>query len=99
MDLQWFYQQWIDRAGRAAFTLQPPAVTKKREGYHLKSAILQDSAVYKIKVPIRITMANGIMDRVIPVDSKKTDFEMILPGEIQQIEIDPDYHTFRKEIM
>jgi len=94
LDLETFFHQWIRRGGA-------PRIDVERAAYRSGDSILtlsihQEDEPFALDLPVRIHHADGFLDTEIPVS--QTDEEVDIPLDVVPltVEIDPDYHVFRK---
>ncbi len=94
LSLETFFRQWV--RGNGAPGLSVESARYDSADQTLTLALSQGEPTFELEVPIHITHAGGSRDVVVPLG---TAFEEItVPLEIAPIsvELDPDYHVFRK---
>jgi len=92
--LETFFTQWVRGSGA-------PTLTIERAHYDpddqtLTLALSQGEPPFDLDFPVRIAHADGTHDIDIPLDT--TSKEVTIPVDFvpQTVEVDPDYHIFRK---
>ena len=72
--------------------------TVKAKGNRIVGTVrqMQDGAAYDLKVPMRITTADGVEEHVVECASKESIFVLTAKAAPQRIELDPDHHIFRR---
>jgi len=90
-DLDWFFAQWLDRAGAPDFQLswQP-------EGDAVRGTITQSAPYYRAHLTIQVRGPGGERDtRVVEIAGASVDFS-IAPGfSAAEVLLDPDYEVLR----
>ncbi|MDH3890127.1 MAG: M1 family aminopeptidase [candidate division Zixibacteria bacterium] len=92
-DLSHIIPQWIDRAGAPTI-----ALGGARKSDDNVSAVVSQSAeqIYRIKIPVRLSGPDVAMDTSFALTGASTDFSAVIQGSSSALEIDPDFHLFRK---
>jgi len=91
--------QWIDRAGAPILDIEiisniAKTVSQTRT---VEFKLMEKSGQgYRLKVPLRFSSENMILDTSVVLDSEETVYTLIVPNEMTAIEVDPEYHLFRR---
>ena len=98
-DLSYVIPQWIDRAGAPVIELDvqdvaapPPGETRSVE-FSLQARSGED---YRLLVPLRFTGPDILIDTEILLTSPRQSYSISVPEAVATIEVDPDYHLFRR---
>lgn len=95
-DLQPFFADWVRGSGAPRLRLEAAAWQPGQS--QVKVTLDQGTTSFKLEVPLRLHYADGRqIDQVAKLDQPRQEVE--LPCELQglkAIELDPDYHLFRK---
>jgi aminopeptidase N len=91
--------QWIDRPGSPILDVEilnnvfgPDNQTRS-----IEFKLMEKSGQgYRLKVPLRFSGENVALDTSVIVASEESVFTMTVPSEITALEVDPEYHLFRK---
>lgn len=96
-DLTWIIAQWIDRPGAPGIELQAVEKVAGEGRANVRIDLRQDEKnLYRLRVPIRFSGVGQVVDTFIILDKPDQDCYFHLPVEVNLVEIDPDYHLFRK---
>ena len=92
--LETFFRQWV-RGGGA------PQLRLDRARYHtdeqtLTLTLSQTEPVFDLDLPIRIQHADGILDISVPFNTPSNEVTIPLDVIPMSVEVDPDFHLFRK---
>ncbi|NOY88152.1 MAG: M1 family metallopeptidase [FCB group bacterium] len=97
--LSYIIPQWIDRAGAPELGLTIEKVTKNPENnmqtvsFHLLEKGGQE---YRLHIPLRF-LGNGVtLDTSVVFDSYDSLYSIVVSDKVDTLEVDPDYHIFRK---
>ncbi|MCH8148340.1 MAG: hypothetical protein IH987_10155, partial [Planctomycetes bacterium] len=92
--LDTFFEQWVRGAGA-------PTISVQRAVYHSGDRMLtlsmhQEENPFDLNVPVRVAHADGT--KTVEVELRGTDQDFTIPFDVVPltVEIDPDYHVFRK---
>ncbi len=100
--LRWFFEQWIEQSGAPTLSLGDVSAhyTVGDDGqniWHLTVRIQQAGKLFRMLVPIRITMEETTETRWMALSASSEDFaEFILSHRPLQVELDPELTTFRR---
>jgi hypothetical protein len=99
VDLSYVLPEWIDRPGAPMLDVEIVSMTKNAGGaasrvdFRLSE---KSGQVYTLAVPVRFAGGGETMDTTITLATAEADFSVTVPAKYTSIEIDPDYHLFRK---
>ncbi|MEW5796061.1 MAG: M1 family aminopeptidase [Candidatus Zixiibacteriota bacterium] len=96
-DLSWVIPEWIDRAG--APTLMLGAVQKAAASGQTRVTLdlRQDpDRTFNMRVPVRFIGEVAVIDTFIVFNGPGGEYEFALSADVHTVEIDPDYHLFRR---
>jgi aminopeptidase N len=91
--------QWIDRAGAPILDMEiiNNVARPDKQTRSVEFKLMEKSGQgYRLKVPLRFSGENVALDTSAIVASEESVFTMTVPGEITALEVDPEYHLFRK---
>jgi hypothetical protein len=90
-----FFEQWVRRSGAPQIRVES-ARFDPRSGT-LSVSLNQTEPFFEVDLPIRLTSERESVERVVPVEAHvSTRVSFPVDFEPQTVEIDPDYHVFRK---
>jgi len=96
-DLSWVIPEWIDRAGAPVLELKAVETVAGEGRTNVRMDLRQDeNSLYRLRVLIRFAGAQQVIDTFIVLDKPAEDNYFYLADEFSSVEIDPDYHLFRK---
>jgi len=96
-DLSWVIPEWIDRAGAPVLELKAVETVAGEGRTNVRMDLRQDeNSLYRLRVPIRFAGAQQVIDTFMVLDKPAEDNYFYLADEFSSVEIDPDYHLFRK---
>jgi hypothetical protein len=98
-ELQWFFDQWLARAGGPVLSISDPAFKEADEGYTLSFTLRQQPPAYRLRLPVRVVYKGDEEDKgelkSIRVDKAEERVELRLKQRPAFFEIDPGYEVFR----
>jgi aminopeptidase N len=108
-DLSWVIPEWIDRAGAPVISLDSANLSNQHslpsEPVSMNISKKGDAS-YHLRVPIRFYYTDprsstyspepSTFDTVVILEGKSGHYEFEVPGWAGSVEIDPEYHLFRK---
>ena len=90
-----FFEQWVRRSGAPSFAMSDAAYDASRQS--LRVTIVQKGVPYEVDLPLRILFEGGRRDVSLSVSQATEGFELpITDGTPIGVELDPDYHLFRR---
>ncbi len=94
-DLSTFFVDWV--RGSGAPLLQMTAAEWRPEAGHVLVTLDQGGTEFELDVPLRLHYEDRKVDLVVTIDGPRQQVEVPLESEgLRGIELDPDYHLFRK---
>ena len=96
-DLSHIIPQWIDQTGAPVLSISD-VITKDESGSKRVTFKLSEKSgsKYTLQVPIRFSSGETKFDTTITLSNYEQIFQLIAPVNATKIEIDPDFHLFRK---
>lgn len=91
--------QWIDRTGAPILDIEiiDNVAGPDNQTRSVEFKLMEKSGQgYRLKVPLRFSGENVVLDSSVIVASEESVFMMIVPNEMTALEVDPEYHLFRK---
>ncbi len=99
-DLNWFFDQWVNRKGAPILKLKDVKINKVNKEFNLsfKIAQIQKEKPFKLYIPVIITLKGErhAIRKWIWLSSKIHRFNFILKKEPLRLDIDPFYQVFRR---
>jgi hypothetical protein len=105
-DLSWVIPQWIDRAGAPVLNLDSIEVHGRGIAETKFSVIISQVSdeIYQLRVPLRFQWYQLLasisvletIDTAVMVEVGTGTYEFTVRGLVESVEVDPDYHLFRK---
>ncbi len=97
-DLSYIIPEWIDRAGAPMLEVNNLESKISGDTKSIKFTLADKSEQnYRLEIPVRFLAGEKtILDTTLLLDSAEKQFEMNLSIDVDQIQIDPDYHIFRQ---
>ncbi len=98
-DLSHVIPQWIDRAGAPMIELEVPddTVASLGETKSVEFSLRERSGEgYRLRLPVRFTGPDVVMDTAVVLASNQHSYIIPVSAQVAAIEIDPDYHLFRR---
>ena len=98
-DMSHVIPQWIDRTGAPIIDLEimKVLVDSDHEDCAVTFRLMEKSGQeYRLRVPLRFSDANAVLDTSVILDSDESVFRLVLPGVFTSLEVDPEYHLFRR---
>ena len=97
-DLNWFFDQWVNRTGAPELMLKNAAVNKTNDGYELKFDIeqLQKENAFIIDVPVVVVDKKGSHFQVFHSNKKNAEFSFMVDDKPLKLMIDPQFDIMRK---
>lgn len=95
-DLDWFFEQWLDRRGAPRLGLGEHRVTQVEAGYRTEITVLQPVAGYRFQLPVLLVTDDGAERREVTVNATRTSIEWTTPAKPRYIQFDPENDVFRR---
>jgi len=96
LDLGWFFEQWLGRAGGPRLDLTDVSMQKTGEGFITAFNIVQDAPAYTMTLPVRLTAAGGeIIEKNIKIKKEREKFSITATARPNLLEVDPGKRVFR----
>ncbi len=96
-DLSHIIPQWIDQTGAPVLSLSD-IITVNEAGNKRATFKLSETSggKYKLQVPVRFSGKDTKFDTTITLSNNEQIYQLTVPATADKIEIDPDFHLFRK---
>jgi hypothetical protein len=94
--LDWFFRQWLDRAGAPRLSLGSHEVDVVDSGYRTRIEILQPVTGYRFGLEVLLTTERGTERRHLFIEDRLTRIEWITPSKPLSIQFDPQSDLFRR---
>lgn len=94
VSLETFFRQWVRSSG--APTLSIESARYHTADQQLTLSISQHEPAFELDVPIRVKHVGGQLDTSVTIRSPNEDVSIPLDITPLSVEIDPEYHVFRK---
>lgn len=96
-DLNWFFDQWVNRKGLPHLKVENTDLTVRGGELNLTFDIVQKSDKYRLDIPISIYYSdNGKKQETLKVSKEKESFSFYLENEPLKIILDENYDIPRK---
>jgi len=101
-DLRWFFAQWVERGGAPSLSLgiADAGHVKGQDGmsaWRLTVRIRQDGPPFRMPVPVKIVMKNGVETKWVTTDlSDETTADVMVSDQPVLVQLDPDHMIFRR---
>ena len=95
-DLDWFFRQWLARAGAPRLSLGAHSVTQDDTGYRTRIEILQPVTGYRFKLPLLLATVDVNRQHEITVSETLTRVEFVTPAKPLYLQADPGSDIFRR---
>jgi uncharacterized iron-regulated protein len=90
-NLNWFFEQWIQKKGIPEFFLDEAHVRFAGGSFELTFNILQKGEIYSLDVPVTLFTDAGKIKKTFRIKNKESDFTMFLTDKPLKIVMDEDY--------
>jgi hypothetical protein len=90
--LEKFFEQWVRGAGAPQLTIE----SARYDARTLIVAVSQTEPPFELQLPLRIHDADGQVEVTLELSTTSQEFEIPVEREPQFVELDPDFHVFRK---
>ncbi len=94
--LDWFFSQWLDRAGGPQLRLENVKLQSTSNGYAVSGEVVQEGDVYQFLLPIELDEGLGKRRLLLEVSKRRSSFSMEVPRMPLRLTLDPDDHLFRR---
>ncbi len=96
-DLKHIIPQWIDQTGAPVLSISDIFVTDDTGSKRVTFKLSETSGGrYKLQVPVRFSSVDTKFDTTVTLYSNEQIYQLIAPAKADKIEIDPEFHLFRK---
>ncbi len=93
-DLSPFFEQWIRGAGAPLLSIEKATYSSANQSVTL--TIVQPGTAFALDIPLRFRHVSGSEDVTVSIDQGSQEVTVPVHGIPQSVELDPDYHVFRK---
>ncbi len=94
--LDWFFSQWLDRAGGPQLKLENVKLQNASNGYAVSGEVVQEGDVYQLLLPIEVDEGFGKRRLLLEVSKRRSSFSMDAQKMPLRLTLDPDDHLFRR---
>ncbi|MGD8627776.1 MAG: M1 family aminopeptidase [bacterium] len=95
-DLSWYFDQWIERTGMPAISLEGASYEAADGGYEVTVRLMQEEPAWQVDLPVRIETAQGTESHLVHLAGPESTYTFPVVSEPVRVAVDPDYDTFRK---
>jgi len=96
LSLEWFFQQWIARAGAPNLQVKLKNLFHPMENQHLLAFIISQAASdYKLFIPIFLETGKSTEKRWVTLGSPSQEFQVFLSEEPKVLKVDSNFDVFR----
>lgn len=92
--LDTFFEQWVRGGGAPLLSIERAVYDPA--GHELTVTVTQDDPAFNLDVPLRVGQVGGTRDILVAVHGTREEVVIPLDVEPETVELDPDYHLFRK---
>lgn len=89
-----FFEQWVRRGGAPELRIASARFDEIQGQLSVK--LSQGEPAYELTVPLRIHHESGTADVDVPMHSAEQEIPIPISVRPQYVEVDPDYHIFRR---
>ncbi|MGZ3538960.1 MAG: M1 family metallopeptidase, partial [Thermodesulfobacteriota bacterium] len=94
--LDWFFSEWLDRAGGPQLKLENVKLQSNANGYAVSGEVAQEGDVYQFLLPIEVDEGFGKRRLFLEVSKRRSSFSMEVPRMPLRLTLDPEAHLFRR---
>jgi len=99
-DLKGWFAQWVERTGAPVLAVSAVGVDETHGRYHVSGTLeqTQGEPAYGLDVPIAVQLAGEekAFEVVIPMHTRRTEFDLEVPGRPVRLVVDPRFDLFRR---
>ncbi|MDV7341680.1 M1 family aminopeptidase [Terasakiella sp. A23] len=96
-DLDYFFHQWVYKSGAPGFkNFSARANHHKGEGWKVTTRVVQDTPVFKGKLPIAIGTGSTLKHKSATLKGRISQSSTWVSQRPLAVSLDPDFHLFRK---
>ena len=97
LDLNLFFQQWTKRIGAPEISLGNVRENQTGDDWSLFFTLKQRAdAPFDLQVPIAVSFGDTVLFHDVNLTEEEQAFELHFPDRPRQVQIDPQFHVFRK---
>lgn len=96
MDLSWFFEQWISRAGAPFLVLGKTEVEKDKDGWVTRVEVIQKDKGYRFSLPVQLELDEGTCNSIAELKGPSQVISIQTKSEPRAVVIDPHYEVFRR---
>lgn len=95
--LSWFFNQWVYGKGAPDLRIPHARVEQdSRKGYWISMKVEQKGAVYRLGVPVLVTLEQGEYRTKVDIRGNAQTVALWVPAKPLRLQLDPSYETFRR---
>jgi aminopeptidase N len=95
-NLEWFFNQWLDRKGLPEIEIKDQRVAVVRGMQTISFEIIQKGEPYRFALPLTIRTKKGEVMKTLHIGKEKENFELPVEGTPLEVVFDRDYDVMRK---
>lgn len=95
-DLNWFFDQWLQRPGAPMLSLGESRLTKQNNQHQLIFNVSQVQPFYRLSVPVVIETGNGIVIKRLNFKGGTKEVSLTFDDKPKRLSLDPNFDTFRR---
>ena len=99
-DLNWFFQQWVERSGSPSLSIantEVKADTEHPGQFIVNITLVQQEPHYRLSLPAILQLTNGATHHaVITMNDKEQTIQVSTPARPTRLVIDPDFMVLRR---
>lgn len=97
-DLNFFFKQWINRAGAPQLKLAKAEVVQKGKDFHLNFSLsqIQREEAFELSIPVAVSFSDTTEIQKVHMIQKEQSFNLVFSNPPILLQIDPQFHVFRR---
>jgi uncharacterized iron-regulated protein len=96
IDLEWFFEQWVNRTGLVSFQIKNQRVTLVEGVPSISFDVIQDSYPYRFELFVKISTDKGTFSEKLNITDEVETFEIPVSGNPVAMVFDENYDILRK---
>ena len=95
-DLEWFFDQWLDRKGLPEIEIRNGKVEVLKGVQKVSFDVIQKNEPFRIDLPVVIKTDKGEVAKILNIEKMRETFEVPVPGNPLELIVDGDYDIPRR---
>ena len=95
-DLNWFFDQWLQRPGAPKLSLGKSHLTKQNGQHQLTFKVSQEQPFYRLSIPFAVETGNRTVTKRLKINGGTKKVTLTFDDKLTRLSLDPNFDVFRR---